>query len=312
MTSTNKWCHGPCILEASGFSGKSGTSIKTCQAVLTLVQRWRPPVVILENVRQLLYCRAADNGNRPVDHIDAVMESLGYKGHASILCPRDFGVPQRRKRAWLVYFMSGAGDPETALSMCLQFRAQSPELHYFLQPMSVVQWKKRVASRGENWRQKLATFKQSAKITDREMKEAASILEQSPAFHKLTLRCRSNLTITLALAQKRGHDFRLMPLVLTFDQDVPRSQICPGFAPCLLPSGYYWVAWGSPENHRPMSGREMFALQGVGPEEVGAFGLAGLSEPFMRDLAGNAFNAFVCAAVTTSALINWAGPEHVI
>jgi len=70
-------------------------------SILAILRIHKPNVIILENVRTL---RTHDGGNT-YDVITKNLETIGYTLFIKILDTRDFGLPQHRKRIFIVGFM---------------------------------------------------------------------------------------------------------------------------------------------------------------------------------------------------------------
>src|SRR5581483_1441839 len=68
--------------------------------LLTLVARVRPPLLALENVPQFL-------GSRAHARLRAVLDDGGYDVRERLLCPTELGVPNRRRRFYLVASRAG-------------------------------------------------------------------------------------------------------------------------------------------------------------------------------------------------------------
>lgn len=85
---------------------KEGFSNETCGTLFFDIERIltekRPPVFMLENVRNLI---AHDKGNT-FHVIRSHLEALGYHVHAKVLNALDFGVPQKRERIIIVGFLN--------------------------------------------------------------------------------------------------------------------------------------------------------------------------------------------------------------
>lgn len=84
-----------------------GTRSNLAYAFLALVERHRPPAILLENVPGLL----SSHGGRDMAALLGAMVELGYGVAYRILDARHFGVPQRRRRVFIVGLRSGPDDP---------------------------------------------------------------------------------------------------------------------------------------------------------------------------------------------------------
>lgn len=86
-----------------------------------LVKEIEPKVFIYENVQGLM---KHDKG-RTWEVVQRVFDSLGYTLHTQILDAVNFGIPQKRRRVFVVGFKSGGDDFEFPLGKELKFTMQS-------------------------------------------------------------------------------------------------------------------------------------------------------------------------------------------
>jgi DNA (cytosine-5)-methyltransferase 1 len=80
-----------------GFKDKRGTLIFEAVRIL---EESRPPLVVLENVKQL----KGHHGGKTLETILATLDELGYAVHWKILNALDYGLPQKRERLIMVGF----------------------------------------------------------------------------------------------------------------------------------------------------------------------------------------------------------------
>lgn len=95
------WSGGfPCqdLSIAGKRRGLAGERSGLAFAFLELVGRYRPPVILLENVPGLL----SSHAGRDFYALQRAMADLGYLGAYRVLDARYFGVPQRRRRVFIV------------------------------------------------------------------------------------------------------------------------------------------------------------------------------------------------------------------
>lgn len=83
-----------------GFQDSRGTLFFRIEEILKF---HRPKVVLLENVKRL---KTHDRGNT-YEVIHKSLEEIGYKVFAKILSGKDFGVPQKRERIFIVGLLNG-------------------------------------------------------------------------------------------------------------------------------------------------------------------------------------------------------------
>ncbi len=86
------------IGKMNGFDDTRGTLFFN---VANILKEKKPQAFMLENVKQL---KSHDKGNT-FKVIIKTLEDLGYKVHHTILNALDFGVPQKRERAFIVGFL---------------------------------------------------------------------------------------------------------------------------------------------------------------------------------------------------------------
>jgi DNA (cytosine-5)-methyltransferase 1 len=95
---------------ASGIhGGKSGVVSKLFSLLEELSPRWRPNWLLVENVPFMLHL----DGGRAIKYLTDNLTSLGYSWAYRVLDTRAFGLPQRRRRVFLL--ASREGDPREVL-----------------------------------------------------------------------------------------------------------------------------------------------------------------------------------------------------
>ncbi|MBX3738957.1 MAG: DNA (cytosine-5-)-methyltransferase [Candidatus Didemnitutus sp.] len=109
----------PCqdLSQAGGTAGISGRNSGLVTEIFRLIKRRRPAWLFLENVSFMLQLA---RGNA-MDFVASSLEDLGYRWAYRVVDSRAFGVPQRRKRVFIiaslkedprsVLFADEAGDP---------------------------------------------------------------------------------------------------------------------------------------------------------------------------------------------------------
>lgn len=83
-----------------GFNDERGTLFFTIQKILELHEN-KPKILVLENVKNLL---SHDKG-RTFARMKKILNDLGYIVHAKVLDSKDFGLPQTRRRVFVVAFL---------------------------------------------------------------------------------------------------------------------------------------------------------------------------------------------------------------
>ncbi len=113
---TTRWCWPlptldrrlPCqdLSVAGKRRGFTGERSVLAFAFLALVERHRPPAILLENVPGLL----SSNGGRDMARLLGEMAELGYGVAYRVLDAQHFGVPQRRRRVFILGLRSDPDD----------------------------------------------------------------------------------------------------------------------------------------------------------------------------------------------------------
>ncbi|MES9683720.1 DNA cytosine methyltransferase [Gottfriedia acidiceleris] len=81
-----------------GFDDERGTLFFTIEQILS---KHQPKIIVLENVKNLL---THDGGKTIEKMLDILEHKLGYKVHYKVLNTSDFGLPQVRRRVFMVGF----------------------------------------------------------------------------------------------------------------------------------------------------------------------------------------------------------------
>lgn len=83
-----------------GFNDERGTLFFTIQKIIEL-HKQRPKILVLENVKNLL----THNHGKTFKKMKGILEDLGYIVHAKVIDTKDFGLPQTRRRVFVVAFL---------------------------------------------------------------------------------------------------------------------------------------------------------------------------------------------------------------
>lgn len=93
------------------FSDPSTTTGHAQQAIMQWVQQRRPPALLFENVAQMTYQRAADNGEpTPLEQQHTFLHKLGYTHGNLLMNTCEFALPQSRPRQYMFYFLRDLAD----------------------------------------------------------------------------------------------------------------------------------------------------------------------------------------------------------
>jgi DNA (cytosine-5)-methyltransferase 1 len=101
----------PCqdLSQAGKTAGIAGARSGLVGEVFRLIEKRRVPWLLLENVPFMLQL----SGGRAMDVITTTLETLGYQWAYRVVDSRAFGLPQRRRRVYLVASLDG--DPRSVL-----------------------------------------------------------------------------------------------------------------------------------------------------------------------------------------------------
>ena len=274
-------------------------------AVADCARRWRCRVLVLENVRGLLWRRSVD-GFAPIEKVDEELRAAGFLGTHRMFNPEAYGIPQRRTRVYLLYYRAGSGDAEVAFDTARLLQARSPTLPAFLEALSptpVAKLSQR-HRRCVGWPSKHETFQTSHSLRPDVIAWAESVLCGFTS--GLLPREVSLLTKRYAyLKQVKDIDATTCTVVLQIDQELDRCPTGVGVVPCVAPKGAYWVTCGVRGAPRLLAVEEVAQLQSIGPQEMNFYGLHVVPARLLRDLVGNAFNGAVCNMMLLVALSSW-------
>lgn len=207
-----------------GRRGK-GTSSTTFEACADCIEEWRPSFLLLENVGGLLASRSADGGSKPIDRVDERLRVAGFVGAHRVADSLRFGVPQRRKRIWLVYFLVGRGDAAEALrAMKLFHHAPLPLMPFLKFPPDVARRRGSgaAAGRSKKWVGKVKAARKAWGLSEAEvMQLLAELSNQNTSFASMTRRVQMNLASSYLRAMRvRGWSFVADAIIFQVRRDV--------------------------------------------------------------------------------------------
>lgn len=91
--------------EKRGFEKGSGTRSSLLWECEKIIEKHRPPFLLMENVKALVSKRNLPNFEKWL----ALLESYGYTNYWQVLNAKDYGVPQNRERVFCVSVLDGRG-----------------------------------------------------------------------------------------------------------------------------------------------------------------------------------------------------------
>ena len=115
----------PCqdLSQAGKTAGISGSRSGLVGEVFRLIEQHRTPWVLLENVPFMLQL----SRGRAMDVIASALEALGYRWAYRVVDARAFGLPQRRRRVYLLASLTG--DPRSVLFADEAGHVEEPKLN---------------------------------------------------------------------------------------------------------------------------------------------------------------------------------------
>lgn len=88
-----------------GFEKGSGTRSSLLWECEKIIEKYRPPFLLMENVKALVGKKNLPNFEKWL----ALLESYGYTNYWQVLNAKDYGVPQNRERVFCVSVLDGRG-----------------------------------------------------------------------------------------------------------------------------------------------------------------------------------------------------------
>ncbi len=311
----------------SGTSSKGG-SAQTFRNVLGYVSARCPPVVLFENVDAMEMaseaCSSTESHGPTCSNADVVVAefaALGYRSQKFIVDAKEFGLPARRRRLYILFHRKDPTEPlmlkllPTLVSCCQRCPpCVSEVLLPDDDPAVARELARSLASPGHRnalgeWTNHHVKEYQASGLRWAAHGPSPRVLG-SPWFQVLSQREQQTLSYWSAQCPDK--------IMFNLSQSlarVPMSHKEGGtterhVAPCMLPRQTMWVDHPGMKAPRLLLGREALALQGF-PIARCKETADENSERFMQDLAGNAMSLPVALAILMSALmaLPWADRE---
>jgi len=236
-----------------------------------------------------------------------------------------FLLPASRHRAWGIFLKQGDGSEDmvgnaasriTALQMkqheqlaailkrCNDSKSAKP--HKQRSPsLSNPDCDTSIKKQAQGWPKKHGSFAKKARLSQEDLHAEDLIAFRQLAEGTLGQREIDATCLRLAELKKKGslEDWREAPhLIITVGASLKRIEICQLAFPCVLPKMRYALLCNGEVTLA--TGPMCLAMQGVQRQELVELAqLLKLSGTRQQDLAGNAFAANVCAAVTLAVLL---------
>ena len=307
----------------SALPQKSGTSGVTLSGLLELLEAHSRAIILLENVDDLLSTSSPNYA-----FVIKALERRGYISEAREVVSSEFGVCQRRKRAYLIGFKIVRSKPEEytegalkrALDLALSFRTQIHETNQNTFKFDGVPVSKRLLKPNSEYLQREFARRRDLRIradTTAEKKEAdlwretnRSTLERmgvSVSECVLPKQEQGELYALLIPRQKLtlGHTYIAHAKFANSDiyQSLGREFVSRDerIISTIVPGSCKWLR----KERRLLTGFEALAIQGV-PAQVLEYAVrCGYTDGQFMELAGNSFTAEVVAAFFIAALVEY-------
>mmetsp|Transcript_43589 Transcript_43589/g.81366 ORF Transcript_43589/g.81366 Transcript_43589/m.81366 type:complete len:449 (+) Transcript_43589:68-1414(+) len=248
-----------CIQEACGQTGE------TFNGVIGYVRKYKPSLVICENVKGLTMRTKDSAGNiqEPVIHdVAASFRKSGYGFSYSVLDSRDFFLPQRRNRCWMWAFKGSEN------------QAAAEEA---LKTVKL-----------------LAEKNKPFKFTSLFRKAGVA---RCP-IHRLNLRQKA---VVKAALRKLPRADRHKDVMVDIAKSAERAPVCISAASCIVPNSMPYRV----KSKTMFTPEQVNCVQGIYKEDFPALAKFAKEKAVLtRDLAGNAFSTTVCMAVGISCLVH--------
>lgn len=309
-----------------------GQSGSTLRGVLDYAERYRPRIILLENVWAI--AKANNIGFRQVDLVMEGLKARGYAAGYKLMNSCDYFLPQIRHRIWMWGIRVDDKAPDDAGAADCYARAVAatkqvegkfndiltgleepcalhfedymldddhPDVRAVIRQMKSKErtsvMKKKTGAKND-WLQKYDTHRTGH---DYQYERPYTAVRDAEFLQVLNEREKELLDLKcLDVLNEQGKDPRTVPMLWELSQSVERV---PGtrvrrdrqnYATCILPG----MLWHS-SRHRWVLGIEKLALQGIFAEDLKD---TDFPQKLLGDLAGNAFTTSVCAANLIAAL----------
>lgn len=307
------------------YSRNEKKSGRTCRAGMEYVEKHRPYIAVLENVKNM---DAGQKKDSDCSKVMADFNRLGYLVHKGIYDPQDCGVPQSRKRIYIIAFLLSAA-PIDQTAVGFEVPPNMDALAVFLQIVSHSGRRREIdefmIQRGDDpellaWREERMANKNKKQKKEMEYetdhkeafdtqgfpwppsKEDFEECDLVSAVEHLPVRAAECVYYHQRNISLTGHDWiaekeTIVDLNMSLKWQVVNYN---GWAaPCLVSSSrpYFFRA------KRDMCGLEAMALQGWEFHDINqASDFGRFSDSSLIKLAGNAMNCFVLAYILLGAI----------
>ena len=293
--------------------GKTGV---TCAAAFSYIQRERPGIVGIENVKNLAAAQP-NGGPTNLETVVKRLNNMGYVVLARILSAQKYGFPQSRDRWWILGFLTSAEGIDQSQkgfvlppfvievqSILQQLEVEMLPLSSFLRYTGVCPWIAEFESRGGK---DPLTKKAKSGGAVKDQYTVSTLQEyENQGFawppncnaefqfytRHLGDRQRQSIWFWERMLEKHAGDFHGSVASVDVNMSCEWQHVQKDLVPCLVSTSRTWLI----RQMRLMSGMEALNLQGF------SYQFQQVCDPPLTcreqvDLAGNAFNGGVCEAV---------------
>ena len=287
-----------------------GESGDTWNAVLAFCKQYRPPIFLIENIKEADWDRMLQE-----------CQDAGYESAGVHVDTKDYYLPQTRERGYMICFdrsrveeagMRSPGDQWQSLMEKFKRRA-SNSVSSFLQPSDQIRTKAQASfdevRRAVDWAlcaEGHVQYRHHKRLGNARplthWQESGNLVvpeRASPSFfYGLTERNWDLMDCAQLRKALEGYDVKFKTRIWNLTQNVYMDEdTAPfGIMPCIIPRGEYFAS----DAQRALTPEEVLTMQGIPLEKLS---LTTETAKNLRDLAGNAMSTPVVGSGLVSALL---------
>ncbi|KAK7561133.1 hypothetical protein IWX49DRAFT_131380 [Phyllosticta citricarpa] len=294
-----------------------GESKDTLDAVLEYVGKWKPTIVLFENIVSAPWQTWMEQAS---DH--------GYQAELVKVDTKDFYLPQTRTRGYMLWVRQDCSKDKSEtldldqwcqlMSKTFKRRASAPasafllpsddpRVHQFNSELSRV-YQNSARARAIEWdacRRRHENVRSEEELGEKKpitewVKGGSCVAYEHahrPWLLKMPERVWDSIDIRFLRAAQGGLDPLFKTMIMELSQNVDRTtETAFGVCSCITPSGIFYLT----DRATPMTPHETLALQGIPLDRI-SLTLESMTE--VQDLAGNAMSSTVVGAAQLAALI---------
>ncbi|KAK8153048.1 hypothetical protein IWX90DRAFT_409460 [Phyllosticta citrichinensis] len=292
-----------------------GESQETLKAILDYVSKWKPTLLIFENV-----------SGAPWKELKAYAGGYGYQADFVKVDTKDFYLPQTRMRGYMLWIRQDRSKNNSKalkqwcelMKKSFRRRASAPASAFLLpgDDPRVHQFNSELSRIYQNWVRSRIVEWNACRRRHENVRSEEQLGEKKPITqwvkggtcvtydhaHKLWLlkmpeRVWDSIDIRFLRAAIKGFDPNFKTMIMELSQNVDRGgETAFGICSCITPSGIFYLT----DRAAPMTPHETLALQGIPLDKI-SLTVESMTE--VQDLAGNAMSSTVVGAAQLAALI---------